>query len=196
MIVARKPAGDDDKRLEIELQKLVIERTKVKWTAISVIIPLLAAIGTVAFGIWSTHEQETFNFQLEAAKSVMQAPNVTEALGRTKLLNRLFSDRLPQGFLKEIDNPDFAKRSDMTLEPKAHFIITVSNRGLNPLETAQLWHALFKDEWSSRADEEQVRIALASVIRDQVNAGEWKFANIVAKTLAAYASTQNISRSA
>jgi hypothetical protein len=48
----------------------------------------------------------------------------------------------------------------------------------------------------SRADEEQVRIALAGVIRDQVNAGEWKFANIVSKTLAAYASTQNISRSA
>jgi hypothetical protein len=48
----------------------------------------------------------------------------------------------------------------------------------------------------SRADEEQVRIALARVIKDQVNAGEWKFANIVDKTLAAYASTQNISRSA
>ena len=48
----------------------------------------------------------------------------------------------------------------------------------------------------SRADEEQVPTALASVIRDQVNAGEWKLANIVDKAVTAYASTQNISRSA
>jgi hypothetical protein len=46
----------------------------------------------------------------------------------------------------------------------------------------------------SRADEEQVRAALANVIRDQVNAGEWKLSNIVDKAVAAYASTQNISR--
>ena len=39
----------------------------------------------------------------------------------------------------------------------------------------------------SRADEEQVPTALASVIRDQVNAGEWKLANIVDKAVTAYA---------
>ena len=137
---------------QIELAKLAVERQKVKWTAISVMVPLLAAIGTVAFGIWSTHEQEKFNFQLEAAKSVMQAPNLSEALGRTKLFTRLFADRLPEGFFREVDLTGIAQRGDPMLEPKAGFVNTVASKGLSPLETAQLWHAMFKEDWSNNPE--------------------------------------------
>ena len=63
----------EQKRLEIETQKLDLERSKAKWTAISVVVPLLAATATVAYGFWSTQKQSELNFQLEAAKSIMLA---------------------------------------------------------------------------------------------------------------------------
>jgi len=47
------------KRLRIEEQKLAIERGKAKWTAASIVIPLLAAMATVAYGFWSTKNKQS-----------------------------------------------------------------------------------------------------------------------------------------
>src|ERR1700733_8321100 len=138
--------------LQIELEKLTIEKQKIKWTAISVMIPLLAAIGTVAYGIWNTHELEKANFQLEAAKSVMQAPSLSDSLGRAKLLTKLFPDKLPKNFFPEIDLTGIAIKGDTTLGPKANFVNAVASKGLSPLETARLWHSLLKEEWSNDAE--------------------------------------------
>jgi len=57
-------------RLEMERQKLALERYKVdleikrtRWLSVSVVTPVLAALATVAYGLWSTQTQ------CQAAKS-------------------------------------------------------------------------------------------------------------------------------
>jgi hypothetical protein len=148
----RRAPSLDAKALDIELQKLTLERTKVRWTAISVMIPLLAAIGTVAFGIWSTRQQEQSSFQLEVAKSVMTASSPSEAIFRRDMLSRTFADRLPPKFLPKIDLTGIADKGPENADAKAHFVELVASRGMSPLETAKLWHSVFKEPWSDDPD--------------------------------------------
>jgi len=133
------------KRLRIEEQKLAIERGKAKWTAASIVIPLLAAMATVAYGFWSTKEQAELNFRLEAAKSIMQAPNPVDAVGRVRFLTATFPDRLPSNFFTSVDNPyRFGTYPSSVL---FDFIKLLSPR-LNPSQTLELWNIVFDDGWA------------------------------------------------
>jgi hypothetical protein len=65
----------EQQKLELENLRLRNEASRAKWTAISVMVPLLAALATIAFGFWSTREQAKSQFRLEVAKAIMSAPN-------------------------------------------------------------------------------------------------------------------------
>jgi len=156
----------EQKRLEIETQKLDLERSKAKWTAISVVVPLLAATATVAYGFWSTQKQSELNFQLEAAKSIMQAPNPNEALGRAEFFTQIFPGRLPNNFIKPTDTTKYHTATDTSVAPKMEFIRTLANAGLSADQIAELWRTMFfGDEW---AKEEQLLALLARFSKDKV----------------------------
>jgi hypothetical protein len=63
------------KKLKIEEDKLEVEKRKARWTGLTVMVPLVAAILTVALGLYTTYQTSKSTFQLEVAKSIMQAPN-------------------------------------------------------------------------------------------------------------------------
>src|SRR4051794_14772817 len=82
-------------KLDIEREKLAVERHKAKWAAAAVIVPLIAAIFTVALGLYVTHQQSKSQFELKAAEIVMQSKSPEEALGRAKTFIAMFPDKLP-----------------------------------------------------------------------------------------------------
>jgi hypothetical protein len=70
----------EEKKLKIELDKLVLEREKFDLekrtavlTAFSSVIPVLVVAATIVWGVVSSREQANLNFKLEAAKTVMAA---------------------------------------------------------------------------------------------------------------------------
>jgi hypothetical protein len=106
----------EQRKLDIELEKLVIERTKVKWSAISVIVPLLAAIGTVGYGFRNTQKQAEMNFQLELVKSVIQERGPLEALNKAKFYANLFPERMAT--FKDVTWESFGTTGDPAFDAK------------------------------------------------------------------------------
>jgi len=158
------PSGIEEKKLEIEKEKLAIEirklsleHSKARWTAFSVVVPLIAAIGTVFFGLWSAHEQALSNFQLEAAKSIMQAPSPDEAVNRGRFFSALFPNKIPANFVQPANALKMGIGGGDDTPSKKEFIKLLAARGLNPKQTAELWRTIFDlDEWAK--DERLIQV--------------------------------------
>jgi hypothetical protein len=59
----------EQQKLDLEYQKLEVERSKARWSAASTIVPLLAALGTLIYSVWSFRKQikQTATLQKESA---------------------------------------------------------------------------------------------------------------------------------
>lgn len=135
-------------KLALEREKLAVERTKTKWAAISVIVPLLAAILTIAFGLWTNHQQEKSQFETKVAEIVMQSESPREALGRAQTFMAMFPDRLPKDFASAFDPDEFTNQETDTSEAKKEFLKLLADKGLTKEEVVKVWKHLFSDdEW-------------------------------------------------
>ena len=81
----------EERKLKIEERKLEIEILKARWTAISVIVPILITVITVGWGIASINQQAKLNFQLEAAKTIMTAQTYGDQVARATFLKENFA---------------------------------------------------------------------------------------------------------
>jgi len=117
---------------DIELQKLELEREKVKlerfkawWTGISIIIPLVVAIAGITFSVWNQAQQAKLQsqvqaqgveaqlelqsqqaksqFEIKAAEIVMNMESPLGAQTKAKALANMFPERLPQNFAASFD---------------------------------------------------------------------------------------------
>ncbi len=135
-------------RLALERERLEVEKMKAKWTAVSVVVPLLAAIFTVAFGLWSNHQQAKSQFEAKVAEVVMQSPSPQEALGRAQTFMAMFPDRLPKNFAKAFDTDQFTNHQVGVAESKKEFLKLLVDKGLTKEEIVKVWKHLFPgDEW-------------------------------------------------
>jgi hypothetical protein len=75
-----------------EQEKLSEERSKTRWTAISVFVPLMALVITIYFGIRSDREKARVDFAIKAAELVVDTKNPGEAHAKAEALEDLFSD--------------------------------------------------------------------------------------------------------
>jgi hypothetical protein len=148
-------------KIEIERQKLQLEKFKIRgearrtiWTSVSVIIPLLAALATVAFGFWSTKEQAKSQFRLEAVKAIMSAPTPAESVDRAELLMGLFPSEM-EGFTAQHDWSD--RPNAWLIRSQKELFNAIASKEMKPTQILDLWIALFPgDEW---AKEPSIRAA-------------------------------------
>jgi hypothetical protein len=131
-------------KLDLERLKAQIEMRKARWTAASVIVPILGALITIGYGFWSTNQQSKAQFQLEVAKSIMQASSEAEAVGRLNLFSSMFPSFIPEGFAK-IPKGDLYNRDEVNA--KKDFVKMVAERGLTPQQVLALWAVMFGDPW-------------------------------------------------
>jgi hypothetical protein len=136
-------------KLEIEKKKLAIEHSNVKWAAFSSVVPLLAIIATIAFGLWSQREQQKMAFQMEIVKGIVEVPDEYRAINRIKPYNAIFPDQLPKTLVVG-DLPEKFWQSMDASPAQDNFMKLISDHGLNPVQTAELWSILFPtDEWAA-----------------------------------------------
>jgi hypothetical protein len=133
-------------KLALEREKLEVEKTRAKWTAISVVVTLLAAIFTVAFGLWTNHQQAKRQFEAKVAEIVMQSGSPDEALGRAQTFMAMFPDRLPKDFVKAFDPTEFTNQEMGVPETKKEFLKLLADKGLTKEEIVKVWKHLFPDD--------------------------------------------------
>lgn len=90
-------------KLEIECERLKIGRSKIKWTAISILIPIVATIATICFGIYNFANQARKDFEIKAVEIVMNSPSPQVALNKAQVLVEMFPDRLPPNFVQSLE---------------------------------------------------------------------------------------------
>jgi hypothetical protein len=137
------------KKLELEERKLDLEKWKARWTIFSIAVPLLAVLGTIIYGLFSTAQQARITFQLEAAKEVMQSTSYGDAVSKAILFKEVFPDRLPPKFMDRLSLKEFPDAPNVSA--KWNFLQVISARGLRPDQTAKLYRVLFPDDdhWSN-----------------------------------------------
>jgi hypothetical protein len=139
-------------KLSLEREKLNVERYKAKWAAIGAIIPMVVALGTIAFGIWSLQETAKTQFETKVAELAMAGPGPVEAKNRARWLAAMFRDLLPgdlESRLNTFDPKDFGSAyTDPTIAPKKELFAAIAAHPADRKEIVAAWKALFpKDDW-------------------------------------------------
>jgi hypothetical protein len=60
-------------KLELEREKVRLERFKAWWTGISIIVPLLVAAISISFGMWSQSKQVMVQSEIQAQQAKLQS---------------------------------------------------------------------------------------------------------------------------
>jgi hypothetical protein len=144
-VEAEKLAIEREK-LELERLKARLEASKSRWTAISVAIPVVVALITIVYGFWSSRQAGLMQFQLEAAKSAMNAATPVEGNNRLVFYRKLFPSYLPNSF----SAVSTEQESDIEIiaGKKEIYRILTSTKDMTAARALNIWNALFSDEWA------------------------------------------------
>jgi hypothetical protein len=135
----------EQEKLAIEREKLAVELSKVRWTALSIGVPIMAAVITAAFGFWSNYQTGHLQFKLKAAELIMQPQDPDAGLGRARFLKAAFGSDLDSISLPE-NTAGFGEASPQIRIDLFKVFAEKTNNGSDILS---IWRALFPDdEWA------------------------------------------------
>jgi hypothetical protein len=134
-------------KIAVENRKLEVELKQSKWTALSVVVSLLAILGTVSYGLWNTYQQAKFAFQAEIAKGIIASQDPEEANAKAQFFIELFPDKLPQIFAKQVDPSRWSNA--LGWRGRLALFQTIA-KGLTADQAITLWRQLFpEDKWAT-----------------------------------------------
>ena len=84
--------------LEIEYEKMKIERIKAWGSVLSIPMSFIVAALTILYGIWSLDVSSKTNFEIKAAEIVINSNSPDEAANKAIALKKIFPNRLPSNF--------------------------------------------------------------------------------------------------
>jgi len=114
-------------KLKVEQEKANIEREKGMWAAVASVVPLVAVLLTVAFGVWTSAQQMRLQtvaqadaaklaFEIKAAEIAFAAKSPEAVLNRGKALKAMFGTRLPDSFLQSFVPHEVAATTEPATE--------------------------------------------------------------------------------
>ncbi len=134
----------------IEQAKLEVERSKARWTALSIFIPLITIAVTLVFNHFSEVNKAKADFLLKSAEIIMskQTGDPYETQMKARVLAEMFSKELPRDLATTFDPSkyDYPVWSDSNAK---NIFLQVIAQKTDKREFIQIWRALFpKDkEW-------------------------------------------------
>jgi hypothetical protein len=128
-------------KLELEREKLSVERTKARWSAAAVGVPLITLAVTAATGVWNQHKQSQLAFSLKVAEIVMATDNPAVTKNKAIALSKLFPQHLPHGFAKSFDENAFGQT-----DVKREVVNLLVAKPESALEIARVWLAAYPDD--------------------------------------------------
>jgi len=139
--------------VQLERDKLSIERLKAWITGFSVLIPLALGVITLAWQSRSAlilkRKDASDAFQLKAAELVLGSQTPAGARSRADALKKLFPEYLPSSFAGSFD---FSKLPGIRAERKLELLRMLAEHAEQRDEIVQLWLLLFPEEseWLQR----------------------------------------------
>jgi hypothetical protein len=91
-------------KLILTLESLNIERSKYKWTFMAIIFSTTLTLITIFSGIYLQNVRGKFDFELKATEIVLNSTNHSQGTIKSKVLLRLYPDRLPKDFVKKMED--------------------------------------------------------------------------------------------
>ena len=125
-------------KILLERHKIDIENRKARWTLLSILIPLLGAIVTAFFALWSNYQAEKSKFKLRAAELVMQTSSPRTALGRAKFLEAIFSDEL-SNFVTNVDAKNYIHEADPHPQTRIELLKIFADKANDATEILSIW---------------------------------------------------------
>lgn len=111
--------------LQVEEQKLRLQKRQV-WTGLATAgIPILILAGTIYDAGRKLERQAQIEFELEAARTILQARSPKEAVVKARFYEQLFPGRIPRNLAKQIDLKPYQGGA------RLDFVKAVSERGLS-----------------------------------------------------------------
>lgn len=98
LAIEREKLAIENQKLDIEAEKLKVERFKAWSMGVSIFVPLLIAVLTIAYNVKLQEERARVDFELKAAEIVMAASSPAAATNKAIVLTELFPDRLSMHF--------------------------------------------------------------------------------------------------
>ena len=99
------PTAIEMEKLGIERQKLEVEIRKARWTAIPLVIAMLA----IVVGVWKYFVQGRQQFQMAALSAIMDSESPSGSLHKAKFISAMFPSGLPANL--DINASDFGGTS-------------------------------------------------------------------------------------
>jgi hypothetical protein len=128
---------------ELEARKLEVERTKIKWTAYSIVGSALAACLTIAASGYFQNREAKAQFELKAAELVLQTNDPCVSAIKVREIERLFPNRMPSGWASGFKPERFYTESD---DLKSEIARLVMERPLRDRsEIARVYGTLFRE---------------------------------------------------
>ena len=163
----------DRDRLEFEKQKFVVEtkrendeleneKTKQIWSAASAIAPIIAALFTLGYSVWSFRKQSVaaatlqndtakLQFDMKAAEIAFAGKTPEAVENRAKLLKKIFGKRLPDNFPPHFEPEEHGGGKEAP-EGKLAFVEMLLKYPGQDQKIFRLWSELFGDAWLKKVE--------------------------------------------
>lgn len=143
-----------------ENEKLETEKSKVVWSAVSSIVPIVAALTTLVYGIWSFRKQSIataqiqnegakLQFEIKAAEIAFAGRTPKAVENRGRVLKKMFGDRLPENFPAPFEPVEHGGGKEAPAE-KITFLELLLKYPDKEQHIFNLWTELFGDSWLER----------------------------------------------
>lgn len=152
----------DRDRLEFEKQKFAVEtkrendefqKEKIQqyWSEASTMVPVIAALLTLVYGIWSFRETAKLQFFIKAAEIAFAGKTPEAVENRAKLLKKIFGKRLPNDFPPTIEAGEHGGGKEPP-EMKIAFVEMLLKYPEQGQKILSLWTTLFGDSWLEKVE--------------------------------------------
>ena len=136
----------EHRKLELEQEKLGVERSKARWTAVSIVVTALAAGATILGTAHIQDKQAQARFQLKAAELVLAAQSANQARASAEALATMFPEQLPRDFAARFpaDLPAFGPDITQAKIDMLKLMAARSPKSSEPL--IKLWCQFFPED--------------------------------------------------
>ncbi len=146
----------NDKKLELEHEKIQLDKDRLKidkfkawWTGISILIPLLVVALTLSFNSWQQIRNSQSEFELQAARLIIDAKGPSAAKAKARALAALFPFRLPKSFAKFADEFEPEQYSGPSVTAKKELMSMIVAEPERKEEIVSIWLKIFPgDVWA------------------------------------------------
>jgi hypothetical protein len=121
-------------------------------TTATIFIPLIAAVVTLAFGVYNQNRQSRRDFELKVAEIVMGETGPVGAYNKARAFKAFFPDQLPPNFAAGFDPAEYESgfpQLEAEAKSKKEFINLIAPHPSERERILQAWRELFPgDRWT------------------------------------------------